>query len=88
MALSFFDLFTVGIGPSSSHTVGPMRAARAVVQRLRDQGLLAGVTRVQVDPAPDNARAIRCYEKAGFRADSVIDTPDGKALIMYWDRAG
>ena len=49
MALSFFDLFTVGIGPSSSHTVGPMRAARAVVQRLRDQGLLAGVTRVQVD---------------------------------------
>ena len=28
MALSIFDLFTIGIGPSSSHTVGPMRAAR------------------------------------------------------------
>lgn len=44
------------------------------------------VTRVQVDPAPDNARAIRCYEKAGFRAHGLIETPDGKALIMYWDR--
>ena len=29
MALSVFDLFTIGIGPSSSHTVGPMRAARS-----------------------------------------------------------
>lgn len=44
------------------------------------------VTRVQVDPAPDNARAIRCYEKAGFRSDAVIETPDGRALIMYRDR--
>jgi RimJ/RimL family protein N-acetyltransferase len=46
------------------------------------------VTRVQVDPSPHNARAIRCYEKAGFRRDSIIDTPDGKALLMYQDREG
>ncbi|CAA9419640.1 MAG: Aminoglycoside N(6')-acetyltransferase _ AAC(6')-Ib/AAC(6')-II [uncultured Ramlibacter sp.] len=41
-----------------------------------------GVTQVQTDPQPDNARAIRCYEKCGFRAVGVVDTPDGPALLM------
>ncbi|GAA5010972.1 L-serine ammonia-lyase [Kitasatospora paranensis] len=40
MALSVFDLFSIGIGPSSSHTVGPMRAARMFARRLRSEGLL------------------------------------------------
>ena len=40
MAISVFDLFSIGIGPSSSHTVGPMRAARQFVCGLRDAGLL------------------------------------------------
>jgi L-serine dehydratase len=40
MAVSVFDLFKIGIGPSSSHTVGPMRAAHAFVARLTDAGLL------------------------------------------------
>jgi RimJ/RimL family protein N-acetyltransferase len=44
------------------------------------------VTRIQVDPRPDNPRAIRCYEKVGFRAAGEIDTPDGRALLMYHDR--
>ena len=44
------------------------------------------VTRVQTDPAPENVRAIRCYEKAGFRAAREVDTPDGRALLMYCDR--
>ncbi len=48
MALSVFDLFKIGIGPSSSHTVGPMRAARQFVARLRDGGLLARTARVAV----------------------------------------
>ncbi|HET8582502.1 MAG TPA: serine dehydratase beta chain, partial [Jatrophihabitans sp.] len=34
MAISVFDLFTIGIGPSSSHTVGPMRAARTFAEGL------------------------------------------------------
>lgn len=46
----------------------------------------ATVTRVQTDPSPNNARAIRCYEKAGFRAHAEIDTPDGRALLMYSER--
>src|SRR3954468_7338347 len=48
MALSAFDLFKIGIGPSSSHTVGPMRAARQFALRLRERGLLERVARVGV----------------------------------------
>jgi L-serine dehydratase len=46
MAISAFDLFKIGIGPSSSHTVGPMRAARLFVAGLQAHGLLAQVARV------------------------------------------
>jgi L-serine dehydratase len=48
MAISVFDLFKVGIGPSSSHTVGPMRAAATFVQGLFEQGLHDQVQRVEV----------------------------------------
>ncbi|MEN4826655.1 L-serine ammonia-lyase [Pseudomonas sp. P39-UII1] len=48
MAISVFDLFKIGIGPSSSHTVGPMRAAATFAQALRAQGLLGQVSRVEV----------------------------------------
>ncbi len=44
------------------------------------------VGRLQVDPRPDNARAVRCYEKAGFRRQGVVATPDGPALLMTLDR--
>ncbi|MBV8469197.1 MAG: L-serine ammonia-lyase [Burkholderiaceae bacterium] len=47
MAVSVFDLFKIGIGPSSSHTVGPMRAARLFALRLRHDGLLERCARVQ-----------------------------------------
>jgi L-serine dehydratase len=48
MAISVFDLFTIGIGPSSSHSIGPMRAARRFVERLRADDLLAKCGRVEV----------------------------------------
>jgi len=48
MAVSVFDIFKIGIGPSSSHTVGPMRAARLFTERLLHQGLLAACTHVEV----------------------------------------
>jgi RimJ/RimL family protein N-acetyltransferase len=44
------------------------------------------VTKVQTDPSPNNHRAIRCYEKAGFRRVAEVDTPDGRALLMKCDR--
>jgi L-serine dehydratase len=49
MALSVLDLFSVGIGPSSSHTVGPMRAAKRFADGLIRDGLLEGVVRVRVE---------------------------------------
>jgi len=48
MAISVFDLFKVSIGPSSSHTVGPMRAAATFAQALNDQHLLSETRRVEV----------------------------------------
>jgi|KBSSwiStaDraftv2_1062776.scaffolds.fasta_scaffold614562_2 aminoglycoside 6'-N-acetyltransferase len=44
--------------------------------------LTTGTPRVVTDPDPDNARAIKAYEKAGFRKDHLVDTPDGVALLM------
>lgn len=49
MAVSVFDLFKIGIGPSSSHTVGPMRAARLFVSRLAHESLLDATQRVQAE---------------------------------------
>jgi L-serine dehydratase len=49
VAISVFDLFSIGIGPSSSHTVGPMRAARTFAIGLRDDAVLADVTRVRAE---------------------------------------
>ncbi|MBF4210384.1 L-serine ammonia-lyase [Pseudomonas donghuensis] len=48
MAISVFDLFKIGIGPSSSHTVGPMRAAATFARALREHGVLEQVNRVEV----------------------------------------
>lgn len=49
MTISVFDLFTVGIGPSSSHTVGPMRAANEFVTTLRTLGQVHAVAKLRVD---------------------------------------
>lgn len=50
MAISVFDLFSIGIGPSSSHTVGPMKAACAFVENLAlDRELFNEVSRLQVE---------------------------------------
>ncbi|WP_328319751.1 L-serine ammonia-lyase [Streptomyces sp. NBC_00388] len=49
MAISVFDLFSIGIGPSSSHTVGPMRAARMFAARLKNEGLLAHTGSVRAE---------------------------------------
>ena len=54
---------------------------RIFIERL----LKAGSPRVITDPDPNNHRAIRAYEKAGFAKDKLVDTPDGIALLMVRD---
>ena len=49
MTLSALDLFTIGVGPSSSHTVGPMRAASRFVRQLQADGLAPRVARLRCD---------------------------------------
>ena len=49
MAISVFDLFSIGIGPSSSHTVGPMRAARMFARRLKSESVLAQTVSVRAE---------------------------------------
>lgn len=44
------------------------------------------VTKIQTDPDPTNTRAIRCYEKSGFRRVKIVVTPDGPAQYMLQER--
>lgn len=59
------------------------RLAKALVKHLFAD---SEVTKIQTDPDPRNLRAIRCYEKAGFKAVRTIITPDGPALYMVQER--
>ena len=49
MKTSVFEIFKIGVGPSSSHTVGPMRAARDFVERISQAGQLARVARLATE---------------------------------------
>ncbi|MDJ1113463.1 L-serine ammonia-lyase [Microbacterium dauci] len=76
MSIGVFDLFTVGIGPSSSHTVGPMRAASDFISRVD----AARVTRLQVDLYGSLAATGRGHGTLGavllglegFRPDEIL----------------
>ena len=57
---------------------------RALTERLFSD---AEVTKIQTDPSPYNLRAIRCYEKAGFKSLGNIFTPDGPAVYMVQTRS-
>ena len=53
-----------------------------LTRAFADARLKDGAPRIVTDPDPDNARAIRAYEKAGFEKVRLVDTPDGIALLM------
>jgi aminoglycoside 6'-N-acetyltransferase len=57
----------------------------AFVRAFAERLLADGTPRVVTDPAPANKRAIQAYEKAGFRRDRLVETPDGTALLMIRD---
>jgi L-serine dehydratase len=67
--ISVFDMFSIGIGPSSSHTVGPMKAAKLFVDSLKSEGLLTKTTRV------------KC-ELFGSLGQTGIGHGTGKAVIL------
>jgi aminoglycoside 6'-N-acetyltransferase len=54
----------------------------AFIRGFVDELFADGTPRVLTDPSPDNARAIKAYEKAGFGRQGLVDTPDGRALLM------
>lgn len=54
----------------------------AFIRSFVDDLLRAGTPRVVTDPDPENIRAIRAYENAGFRRDRMVDTSDGPSLLM------
>ena len=54
----------------------------ALIRSFVDGLLKNGTPRVVTDPDSENFRAVRAYEKAGFQKVSLVDTPDGRALLM------
>jgi RimJ/RimL family protein N-acetyltransferase len=71
---------------ANEHQLGQGLGSRMVREFVARLFTDPGVTKVQTDPSPDNERAIRAYEKAGFRRVRVVDTPDGPALLMLAER--
>ena len=54
----------------------------AFIRVFAENLLSSGTPRIVIDPDPDNSRAIKSYEKAGFARSHIVDTPDGPALLM------
>jgi aminoglycoside 6'-N-acetyltransferase len=54
----------------------------AFIRLFVDRLFETGIPRVMTDPDPANRRAVRAYEKAGFNADRLVDTPHGRTLLM------
>ncbi|KQT85900.1 L-serine ammonia-lyase [Aurantimonas sp. Leaf443] len=90
MSVSLFDLFKIGIGPSSSHTVGPMWAARRFLDRLEERGSKAETARVEVRLYGSLALTGRGHATdkavmlglAGLRPDT-LDPDDAEDLYRY-----
>jgi aminoglycoside 6'-N-acetyltransferase len=57
----------------------------ALIRRFADDLLAGGAPRMVTDPDPDNGRAIRAYQKAGFEKAGMVETPDGLALLLARD---
>jgi aminoglycoside 6'-N-acetyltransferase len=54
----------------------------AFIRGFTDDLLKSGTPRIVTDPDPENLRAVRAYEKAGFRKDRRVNTSDGPSLLM------
>jgi L-serine dehydratase len=89
MAISVLDLFKIGIGPSSSHTVGPMRAARTFALDLEDSGMAGGTAAVRAELFGSLGATGR-----GHGSDRAVvlgllgETPEGVEVEGIADRVG
>ncbi len=87
MSVSVFDMFSVGIGPSSSHTVGPMRAALRFAGELEADGELAGTAAVKIELFGSLGATGR-----GHGSDTAVllglegETPEGVEIDAVEDR--
>jgi aminoglycoside 6'-N-acetyltransferase len=57
----------------------------ALIRNFIERLVQSGTPRVVTDPDPANVRAVRAYERAGFEKVRLVDTPDGRALLMVHD---
>jgi aminoglycoside 6'-N-acetyltransferase len=57
----------------------------AMIRAFVDERLTRGTPRMVTDPDPNNLRAMRAYENAGFVRVGMVDTPDGPSLLMVRD---
>ena len=67
-----------------AHMVGRGHGS-AFIRLFAGALLQTGAPRIVTDPDPENGRAVRAYEKAGFLKDRLVDTPDGPSLLMVRD---
>ena len=67
-----------------AHMIGRGHGA-AFIRHFAEALLRTGAPRIVTDPDPENGRAVRAYEKAGFVKDRLVDTSDGTALLMVRD---
>lgn len=75
---SVLDMFTTGVGPSSSHTVGPMRAGRAFAKRLAETDLLERTARIRVTHAKAEIGCAKCHGASDRHIDDESWTWGGK----------
>jgi L-serine deaminase len=75
MAISVFDLFKIGVGPSSSHTVGPMRAEALFIEALRGDGThfisLDRVIRTMCDTGADMHDKYKETSRGGLAVSAI-----------------
>ena len=81
MAISVFDLFKIGIGPSSSHTVGPMRAAALFSCALAERRLLERTARLQVRLY--GSLSARLFSKCRRRGGPGCPGPQAPASLTW-----
>jgi len=82
--LSALDLFTIGIGPSSSHTVGPMRAAKRFVEALVREGVINRVSRVACETYGSLAATGKGHgtDRAILKLDGSLTLPCGRSIAF------